>query len=559
MHKALILVVEDEVIVAENIRSKLEKSGYLVPETVTSGEQALECLKELRVDLVLMDIKLEGNIDGIQTAEFIRAHYGLPIIYLTAYADEETLRRARVTEPFGYLLKPFQIRELRSNIEMTLYKHRMEIRLKDGEARYRHISDAITDYIYTVKIQDLEVLESSHNAACFAVTGYSEEEFQQNSQLWYDIVYTKDLDVVLAHNESILRKRKVGPLEHRIIRKDGAVRWIKNTPVLHCNQQGDLTSYDALIQDITERKESELALEAERASLAQRVEERTFELKHANAELARAARMKDEFLATMSHEFRTPLHTILGMTEALQEEIFGSLVPKQQDALRDIHESGCHLLSLIKDILDLAKIGAGKLSLYMTEVSVDSLCRASLRFIKQGAMKKQVQVSFAQNCDIASLKADERRLKQILVNLLSNAVKFTPGGGKIGLDVDGSQAQGWISFTVWDTGIGIAEENIDRLFQPFVQLDGTLARKHSGTGLGLSLVARMVEMHGGSVEVESESGQGSRFIVTMPIHPDGQETFDASQPIEEPLRHPVPGMRRHKNKTSEISRNGEGN
>ena len=532
MHKTLILVVEDEVIVAENIRSKLEKSGYLVPETVTSGEQALECLKELQIDLVLMDIELEGKMDGIQAAESIRAQYGLPIIYLTAYADEKTLQRARVTEPFGYLLKPFQTRELHSNIEMALYKHRMEYRLKASEERYRRISTAITDYIYTVNIQNLEILETTHNAACFAVTGYSEEEFLQNAQLWHDIVYEADRDAVDAQRESILRQKTATTLEHRIIRKDRVVRWVKNTPVLHFNQQGDLTSYDALIQDITERKESELALEAERTSLAQRIEERTFELKRANAELARASRMKDEFLATMSHEFRTPLHTILGMTEALQEEIFGPLVPKQQDALTNIQESGRHLLSLIKDILDLAKIGAGRLTLHMTNVSVDSLCQASLRFVKQESMKKRLQVSFTQNSDIKSLEADERRLKQILVNLLSNAVKFTPENGKIGLQVDGSHEQEQISFTIWDTGIGIAREDIDRLFQPFVQLDGTFTRKHSGTGLGLSLVARMVDMHGGSVTVESKEGQGSRFIVTMPLQLGGQETSNASNVTE---------------------------
>ena len=553
MHKTLVLVVEDEVIVAENIRSKLEKAGYVVPETVTSGEQALECLKELRVDLVLMDIELEGEMDGIQTAEHIRTRYGLPIIYLTAYADEKTLDRARVTEPFGYLLKPFQTRELRSNIEMALYKHRTEKCLKAGEERYRRISDAITDYIYTVKIQDLEILECSHNAACFAVTGYREEEFQQNSHLWHDIVYEADLNALYAQHESILREKKAEPLEHRIIRKDRIVRWVKNTPVLHYNQQGDLTAYDALIQDITERKESELALEEERASLAQRVEERTFELRRVNAELARASRMKDEFLATMSHEFRTPLHTILGMTEALQEEIFGPLVPKQQDALTNIQDSGRHLLSLIKDILDLAKIGAGKLSLHITEVPVNSLCQASLRFVKQGALKKQLQVAFAQNSDLSVFEADERRLKQILVNLLSNAVKFTPEGGKIGLEVEGSLEQGLISFHVWDTGIGIAEENIDRLFQPFVQLDGTFTRKHSGTGLGLSLVARMVDMHGGSVKVESEVGKGSRVIVTLPIHVGGQEIVDTSQAIEEPVRHPAgyEAPREHRSGSSE--------
>jgi CheY-like chemotaxis protein len=172
---------------------------------------------------------------------------------------------------------------------------------------------------------------------------------------------------------------------------------------------------------------------------------------------------------------------------------------------------------LIKDILDLAKIGAGRLTLYISSVSVESACQASLRFIKQEATKKQLKVSFALKSNIKTFNADERRLKQILVNLLINAIKFTPNGGEVGLEVTREPSQESICFTVWDTGVGIAKEDIGDLFQPFVQLDGTFTRKHSGTGLGLSLVSRMVDMHGGSIRVESEPGKGSRFMVVLPL------------------------------------------
>jgi PAS domain S-box-containing protein len=260
------------------------------------------------------------------------------------------------------------------------------------------------------------------------------------------------------------------------------------------------------------------ALEKERASLARRVEERTAELNLANAELRQAARAKDEFLASMSHELRTPLNAILGLAEALQEQVFGSLNEKQLGYLHTIEESGQHLLALINDILDLSKVEASKVELQLGPVVVESVCQAGLQFIKQTALKKQIKVSSTLDSQVGTLQADERRLKQILVNLLGNAVKFTPEGGSVGLDVVGDVERQRVHFVVWDTGIGIAPEDIGRLFQPFVQLDSSLSRQYPGTGLGLSLVKRLVELHGGNVSVESDGvpGKGSRFTVSLP-------------------------------------------
>jgi len=515
MAQTSILVVEDEVIVAENIRNKLERLGYRVADVVSTGEQAIQKALKHQVDVVLMDIELEGKVDGIDAARHLHLLYDVPVIYLTAYADEKTLQRAKFAEPFGYLIKPFQTRELHSCIEMAIYRHQLERMLKDSEERYRRLIGAVTDYIYTVHVQNGRAVSTEHSTTCIAVTGYTQEEFRKNPHLWIQMVYDDDCQMVIERTERMLEGQNVEPYEHRIIRKDGAVRWVRNTPVLHHDKQGTLISYDGLVQDVTERKESELTVQRERESLTRRVEERTAELQQANAELARAARMKDEFLATMSHEFRTPLHTILGMAEALAEEVFGPLTPKQREALTSIDESGRHLLAIIRDILDLAKIGAGKLELLITPVNIENVCQASLRFIKQEAGKKQLKVSLSFNAAITTIDADERRLKQILVNLLSNAVKFTTEHGEIGLDV--SSDSDALFLTVWDTGIGIPPEDIPRLFQPFVQLDGTFTRRHPGTGLGLSLVSRMVEMHGGHISVTSTVGQGSRFMISLPI------------------------------------------
>ena len=277
-------------------------------------------------------------------------------------------------------------------------------------------------------------------------------------------------------------------------------------------------------QEIAERKRAEAALAEERALLAQRVTERTAELSRTNAELARAARLKDEFLAGMSHELRTPLSGILGTSEILRTAVFGPLNEKQLHYLHNIEESGNHLLSLITDILDLAKSEAGKLELEIRSIAVEPVCQVSLRLTRELAHKKRLKVVQTFDKAVTSISADERRLKQILVNLLSNAIKFTPEGGQIGLEMAGDTEQRAVHFTVWDTGIGIAQEDMKWLFQPFVQIHADQQQASGGTGLGLSLVARMVEMHGGGIRVESKVGQGSRFTVSLPWSPAEMQT-----------------------------------
>jgi signal transduction histidine kinase/CheY-like chemotaxis protein len=274
-----------------------------------------------------------------------------------------------------------------------------------------------------------------------------------------------------------------------------------------------------IVAQYVQRKRAEAALLDERAMLAQRVEERTGELSRANAELARAARLKDEFLASMSHELRTPLNAILGLSEALQEEAYGPLSDRQRKSLGTIESSGRHLLDLINDILDLSKVEAGRLELQLSDVPVARLCEASLQFVKETAHRKGLKISSTVDDQLGAIVADERRIKQVLVNLLSNAVKFTPSGGRVALDARGDVAEGVVRFAVSDTGIGISAENRDRLFKPFVQIDSSLSRSYGGTGLGLALVYRLVKLHGGSVLLESTPGDGSRFTAVIPWRP----------------------------------------
>ncbi|HET9913356.1 MAG TPA: PAS domain S-box protein [Anaerolineales bacterium] len=269
--------------------------------------------------------------------------------------------------------------------------------------------------------------------------------------------------------------------------------------------------------------------------LERRVAERTRDLYQANAELEHANRAKDEFLATMSHELRTPLNSILGLSESLLEQRRGSLNEHQQKSLQIIETSGHHLLDLINDILDLSKIDAGKFDIYPQVVEVNTLCQSSLTFIRQQATRKSISLAYEEDKTISKFQADPRRVKQILVNLLTNAVKFTPEGGRVTLQVRANVEQDLVQFSVSDNGIGIAPEDLRRLFQPFVQVDSNLNRQFEGTGLGLALVQKLTDLHGGSVHVESEVHMGSRFTVNLPWQRDMAEPQGTANSKVEPM------------------------
>ncbi|MBK1654425.1 hybrid sensor histidine kinase/response regulator [Allochromatium vinosum] len=263
------------------------------------------------------------------------------------------------------------------------------------------------------------------------------------------------------------------------------------------------------------------------------------QMDRANAELARAAQAKDEFLAAMSHELRTPLTSILGLSETMGDGLLGPLSAQQEKAVRMIHENGTHLLELINDILDMSRVASGQMHLRWDQVPVDQLCEASLRLIGPAAKRKGLRVSLAIDPQARLVRGDSRRLKQMLVNLLGNAVKFTPEGGAIGLDVQTDAERGELSFGIWDTGVGIPREQFERLFQPFVQLDSRPARQYDGTGLGLALVSGMAELHQGRIQVESEVGRGSRFEIRLPWDPAAQRA-DRLQP--DPTESNGPGI-----------------
>ncbi|MCW6036542.1 PAS domain S-box protein [Spirulina subsalsa FACHB-351] len=294
--------------------------------------------------------------------------------------------------------------------------------------------------------------------------------------------------------------------------------------VIHaCHEQRIWQKSDAeLLQQIA----NQLAIAIQQSHLFEKLQEELTErqqtqtqLTQRNEELIRATRLKDEFLANMSHELRTPLNAILGMTEGLQEGVFGPVNDGQQKALSTIERSGSHLLALINDILDVAKIESGQVELECAPTAIAPLCQSSITFVKQQALKKQLQLSVNLPVNLPDIVLDERRIRQVLINLLNNAVKFTPEGGCVTLEVTLPTEKNnppYLRFSVIDTGIGITPENLTKLFQPFVQIDSALNRQYQGTGLGLALTKRIVELHSGQVGVRSEEGKGSCFMIDLP-------------------------------------------
>ena len=231
--------------------------------------------------------------------------------------------------------------------------------------------------------------------------------------------------------------------------------------------------------------------------------------------IKRANALKDQFLANVSHELRTPLNSIIGFSELLKEQLVGPLNEKQLHYVQNILQSAEHLLSIINDILDLSKVEAGSLEVESLPVNLKEILQWALFMQRERAKRHNISLNLEMDEEIGIVRTDPTRLKQILFNLLSNAVKFTPDGGSV--SVKARKLDGEIQISVSDTGIGIPKEKMEEIFEPFVQLDGSLSRRYEGTGLGLALTRRLVELLGGRIWVESQLGKGSAFHFTIPV------------------------------------------
>jgi len=259
------------------------------------------------------------------------------------------------------------------------------------------------------------------------------------------------------------------------------------------------------IEDITERREVEIGLEKTHE-----------ELNELATELNRASRAKSEFLANMSHELRTPLNSIIGFSEVLYDETFGSINEKQRKYVNNVLTSGKHLLLLINQILDTAKVESGMMKLALSSLPMKDLLNEISMLVTDLVSKKKLQLLLEIDEDLPSIEGDELKVKEIIYNLLSNAVKFTPEGGTIGLRAKNTGSG--VEIVVWDTGIGIAAENIEKVFEGFFRVDTPYSRLTEGTGLGLPLSRKLAELHGGKLSVESEGlNKGTLVRLTLPL------------------------------------------
>ena len=506
-----VLIVEDSADDTQLMLREIERGGYSVfYERVETKADMQAALSRQYWDMILSDYSMP-RFSAMAALETLKASgLDIPFLVISGTVGEETAIGALKGGAHDFLVKD-KLARLIPAIERELRDAEARRSRREAESRYQSLVERLPMIVYVSPVDNIHHT-TYVSPQIQTILGYTPEEWLADPKFWQTRLHPNDRAGVLHTVDESGRTGEPSSMEYRMLARNGNEVWFHDQAVLLRNDQGQPLYWQGIKVDVSTRKQAEAEILQLNAELERRVEERT-------RELERALRAKDEFLASMSHELRTPLNAILGLSESLAEHVAGPLNEKQQRYVKTISESGSHLLSLINDILDLARIESGQVVLNIIEVQLQQVCQASLRMINQLAHKKEQEVSLQIEDGIDTIWVDERRLKQILVNLLSNAVKFTPAGGKLGLNVHADPREKRVMFTVWDNGIGISENDFTRLFQPFVQLDSSLSREAPGTGLGLALVAQMARLHGGSVSVESQPGEGSRFTVTLPWEP----------------------------------------
>jgi PAS domain S-box-containing protein len=366
--------------------------------------------------------------------------------------------------------------------------------LRESESRFKSVVNNINEYVYAMEYRDGEPVHHYYSPKCRRITGYESAELDADPHLWLDMIHAEDRRKVLEYLEEIKAGKTPQPIEHRIVRKDGTTTWVMNSCTAERGEDGNLRRTEGFILDMDERIRME------------------HEIIEARNVAESANRAKSDFLASMSHELRTPLNSILGFSQLLAMEESGSLNDRQKAYIGDIKASGDHLLSMISDILDLSKIEAGKIEILKKPFDLRSMLVKLAETMGSLAEKKRIGIVTDIAPDIGLLDADEVRVRQVFYNLLSNAIKFTGEGRTVELDARGEENRAVM--TIRDEGIGIAEEDQKRIFAPFEQVRQAAA--YQGTGLGLAITERLVQLHGGLIELESAPGKGSRFTVVFP-------------------------------------------
>jgi len=566
-----ILMLEDTPTDAELAEHALSKAGmHFISKRVDTQNAFLLALENFRPDIVLSDYKLP-DFSGMDALEIVqRDHPEIPVIMVTgALPDIEAVELIHAGAK-DYVLKD-RLARLAPTVQRALLAEQgtrarkaAEKALQESEARYRRITEGLTDYQYTVRIDNGQAVETTQSTACEVVTGYKAEEFAANSSLWIQMVAPEDRDSVTQHVRQILAGENVPPMEHRIIRKDGVTRWVSDTTILFKDAYGKLLSYDGVIKDITERKRAGDELRKSRDELENRVLERTAELQAANTALLAEKAHQEELIrklaeahnqllqsekmasigqlaAGVAHEINNPVGFVnsnLGTLKHYLEDMFktlsayeqseGELTAETREALDELkrqidiaylREDAANLLSesmeglqrvkrIVQDLKDFAHVGETERQPANLERGLDSTLNVVRNELKY---KAEVVKEYG---GIPEIECVSSQLNQVFLNLLMNAVQAIEDHGRITLRTGQEEENVWVE--VEDTGKGIKPEHLERIFEPFF----TTKPVGAGTGLGLSLSYGIVQKHGGRIEVKSTQGKGTTMRVWLPLKAD---------------------------------------
>ena len=489
-----ILLVEDESIVAMDLQRRLKNAGFGIAGHVVSGEAAIDFVRENQPHLILMDIQLKGKMDGIESADIIRKEHDIPIIFLTAFADKPTLERAKVTEAYAYILKPYQERELYTNIEIAIYKHRMERKLRESEHWLHTTLNSISEAVIAA-----DTGGSIHlvNSAAERITGFSGQELlgRNIERLAEDILFPGEE----AGNQ----------FAPWFIKRDGVWLPVERTETQLTEEGGRTLGKVLVLRDVSERYRFEQALQ------------------QAKETAERASDAKSRFLATVSHELRTPLNSIIGMAEVCLES---GMENERKENMQLIRKQGQTLLGVINSILQVSRAGQEVSKSEPETIEITDFGRELFDAFSSAAGGKGLafQSVIHSGCPEKVIGTRDIVL-EIMEKLVENAFKFTESGSvviEISKKEKACTPKGiWLAFAVTDTGRGFSPEKRKQIFEPFFQEEDVYTRSYGGPGLGLSIAKQKSEILGGDIRVESERGAGSTFTLILPFQHAEREDF----------------------------------
>ncbi|HYE33014.1 MAG TPA: ATP-binding protein [Methylomirabilota bacterium] len=494
--KPTIFLVEDEGIIAADIEMRLEKLGYTVVGKSPAGEEALPALEKLRPDLVLMDIRLRGQLTGIETAEVVRNKLRIPVVFLTAHGDANTLAKAKVTEPFGYIIKPFEERELHATVEIALYRSRVEAKLRNLErwlaTTLRSIGDAVI-------ATDVEGRVTYMNSMAQALTEQALDDVRGKP-----IQEVAPL-ILAAENEAIenpifaaLREGVVVHLRDGVVlRRASGDLYVDDSAAPLRDDHGAVTGAVIVFRDSSERVRTERELKALNKELEAKA--------HRSTLLEAENRRMEEFIFTVSHDLRAPLRAITSYA-ALIEPANGGAADDNAEFLMRIRGNAQRMVQLLDDYLALSRIGHQALKIDPTDMTL---------LAREVAARLQASNATIQIEDLPQANVDRNMMTQVWENLLTNSLKYSSSKAHPEIRVTGQQQLDRLSFTVADNGVGFNSSEADKIFTPFHRLPGNSGVE--GAGVGLAIVKRIIEAHGGQVWATGEPGLGASFTFTLPV------------------------------------------